>query len=414
MAQIDIKLPTPHEKQQHILDNAKRFNHLRCGRRFGKTKLISELSSIILEGKSVGIWYPTYKDGRDVWETIKNRFGKLIKKKDETNHMIWFNTNIIQGREECKIDMWAMENPESGQGFKYDRAIIDEFAKVNLNKGKHAWENTIRPTLTDWGGDAWIMSRPRPNTYFSELEEIHKERDNWAFFHFTSYDNPYIPEGEVDEAKKDLDPRTFEQEYLAEYVDPEAHYFLYSFEEDHHVEECEDIKSLPIKLSFDFNLEPFAVIAYQTPDKTTMNVLKEIRLNNSDIYQVCDAIKAMYTGRSLQVTGDKSGYNRTGAVRGKTSYWHVIKNELKLADFQIRLRAKNMDLISSRILCNSALHNREITVNKDCVNLIRDCKYAIVDERGELVKDRNKNQNDFLDCFRYALDCEFPTLHVLK
>ena len=48
------------------------------------------------------------------------------------------------------------------------------------------------------------------------------------------------------------------------------------------------------------------------------------------------------------------------------------------------------------------------------VILLTQGKYAIVDERGELVKDRNKNQNDFLDCFRYALDCEFPTLHVLK
>lgn len=411
--EIQIKLPTPHNGgQEHVLNNAKRFNHLRCGRRWGKTALIKELTSIILEGKSVGIWYPTYKDGRDVWEALKNTYGPLIKKKDETNHMIWFKTNVIKGREECKLDMWAMENPESGQGFKYDRAIIDEFAKMSKDKGKHAWENTIRATLSDYSGDAWVMSRPRPNTEFSRMEEVHKGKDNWIFHHYTSYDNPHLPDGEVDEAKKDLDPRTFEQEYLAEYVDPEAHYFLYAFEEDDHIHEIHDLKDLPIKLSFDFNLEPFAVVVYQTPDKETLNVIEEIRLNNSDIYQVCDQIKAKYPDRAFQVTGDKSGYNRTGTTRGKTSYWQIIKKELSLRDYQIRLRAKNLDLLSSRILCNSGLYHKDIAISPNCVNLIRDCKYAIVDERGELVKDRRKNQNDFLDCFRYALDCEFPTLHL--
>ena len=145
MATIEISLPTPHEKQQHILDNAKRFNHLRCGRRFGKTELIKELSSIILDGEPVGIWYPTYKDGREVWEGLKKTYKEVIKKKDETNHMMWFVTG-------GKLDMWAMENPESGQGYKYKRAIIDEFAKMSIHKGKHAWQNTIRPTLTDFAG----------------------------------------------------------------------------------------------------------------------------------------------------------------------------------------------------------------------------------------------------------------------
>jgi hypothetical protein len=42
--------------------------------------------------------------------------------------------------------------------------------------------------------------------------------------------------------------------------------------------------------------------------------------------------------------------------------------------------------------------------------LINDCKYAIVDDQGILVKDRKKNANDFLDCFRYAIDIEWPEL----
>jgi hypothetical protein len=36
--------------------------------------------------------------------------------------------------------------------------------------------------------------------------------------------------------------------------------------------------------------------------------------------------------------------------------------------------------------------------------------YAQVDQKGELIKDRVKNKNDFLDCFRYALDAQYPEL----
>ena len=99
--------------------------------------------------------------------------------------------------------------------------------------------------------------------------------------------------------------------------------------------------------------------------------------------------------------------------RGKTSYWQVIKQELKLLDHQIRLRNKNLDLVTSRTLCNSAFYNKEIAIHSGCINLIKDCKYAIVDERGELIKDRKKNQNDFLDCARYSLDIEWPNLLAL-
>jgi len=60
--ELKVKLQTPHESQSFILDNANRFNHLRCGRRFGKTSLIEELCLVALDGFPVGIWFPTYKD----------------------------------------------------------------------------------------------------------------------------------------------------------------------------------------------------------------------------------------------------------------------------------------------------------------------------------------------------------------
>src|SRR6187401_1827291 len=91
--EIDLYLPKLHPAQKTIMEQAKRFNHLRCGRRFGKTTLIQELTSIALDGKRVGIWFPSYKDLSEVWLEVKEiykavpheiyDFIEVIDKKDE-------------------------------------------------------------------------------------------------------------------------------------------------------------------------------------------------------------------------------------------------------------------------------------------------------------------------------------------
>ena len=402
MIEIEVSLQEPHQGQKEILENAKRFNHLRCGRRFGKTSLIEDLSSIALDGEPVGVWFPTYKDLSEVWKSLKFVYRPVINRKDEQIKQLDLITGGV-------IDLWSMDDPDSGQGRKYKRAIIDEAAKAK--KLYQAWEETIRPTLTDLIGDAWILSRPKGhNNGFYKLEEKHKSFDNWAFFHYTTYDNPFIDPNEIEEAKTQLDTVTFDQEYMAEYVDSTELPFLYKFNEKVHIGECELDYDNSIKLSFDFNIDPFTVTIYQTPDKDTIRFIDYIRLADSDIYQVCDTIKSMFPNHFLIVTGDASGKNRSGTTRGKTSYWRIIKQELGLRDPQIRIRAMNLGLIESRTLCNSALQHRNVLINPKHKELVRDCKFAKVDDHGVLIKDRQFNKNDFLDGFRYALDAEYPEL----
>jgi len=397
-----LRLQKPHKTQVELLNNVKRFNHIRCGRRWGKTTLICELCKPALEkGHPVGIWYPTYKDLSEVWKEVKHRYGPVIQKKDEVLNQITLITGGI-------IDFWSFDNPESGQGRKYARAIVDEAAKAK--KLKEAFSHTIRPTLTDMIGDFFCLSRPKGKSNdFFHMEQENKEFDNWAFFHYTSYDNPYLDSREIDEAKNQLDKITFAQEYLAEYVDHTEQPFLYNWNEAVHVGPCSLDESLTVRLSFDFNLDPYAVTIYQKPDNRTVRIFDRIK-SSSDIEQVCDTILSNYGEQHLIVTGDASGKARTGVTRGKRSYWQVVKQRLRLSDRNIRLRGKNFDLLESRIICNSALKNCDILIDPSCVELIHDCNYANVDEHGILVKDRLHNKMDFCDTFRYLLDAEFPDI----
>lgn len=386
--EVSIDLQEPHPGQWKILNGAKRFNHLRCGRRFGKTALIAELSSISIDGKYVGVWFPTYKDLDPVWEELKETFKPIIKSKNEVLKNIHLLTGGI-------IDFWSMENPDSGQGRKYHRAIVDEAAKAP--KLYQAWENTIRPTLTDYIGDAFILSRPKgKNNPFYLLEEKHKEKANWAFFHLTTYDNcrdvgGYIERSEIEEAKDQLDDINFRQEYLAEYVDANDRPYLYSFDEKRHViESYTPNPHLPIIASLDFNKDPMTCLIGQQVDLWTVYAFAEIDMPDGSTPEIAEQIKSDYSQwlYNIDVTGDATGRARSALTRGNLNHYRILKDTLSLSDDQIKVPTVNAALSDSRVLCNSVLKNANFYITRACKKTIKDMQMAMVDHEGELIKNQ--------------------------
>ena len=83
MKEIEVKFQTPHSKQLEIINQCKRFNHIRGGRRGGKTTLIELLCQPAIEGYPVGVWYPTTKDASEVWKSVKKTYEPITKRKSE-------------------------------------------------------------------------------------------------------------------------------------------------------------------------------------------------------------------------------------------------------------------------------------------------------------------------------------------
>lgn len=396
---VDFYLPTLHPAQQEIFKLKKRFNHLRCGRRFGKTTLIEELSSVALDGHRVGIWFPTYKDLSEVWKDIKKTYGSVTSKRNEQLHQIELLTNGL-------IDFWSLDDPDSGQGRKYHRAIIDEAAKApKLYQG---WENTIRPTLTDYQGDAFILSRPKgKNNGFYLIEEKHRQFDNWAFFHYTTYDNPHIAKSEIEEAKSQLDDINFRQEYMAEYVDANDRPFFYAFDENTHViPSYTPNPHLPIIFSADFNKDPMTCLIGQQLNMHETYAFDEVDMPNGSTPELCELILSNYINwmYNMDVTGDATGRNRTALTRGNLNHYRVFKDMLSLHDDNIRVPSQNLALSDSRVLCNSVLKNSKFYITANCKKTIKDVKMAMVDSEGELIKNPTF-PNHHGDTFRYLIHC---------
>lgn len=218
---MTITLNEPHPGQQQILNEAKRFNVLCCGRRWGKSGLaINLLSETALEGYPVGYFTPTYKLLDGTYNECISALEPIIKRKHDHQFI-----ELITGG---KIEFWSLENELAGRSRKYKRAIVDEGAFVkNLWK---SWTESIRATLTDYKGDGWILSTPRgKNDFFKMFMRGKQEDKGWASWQMSTYSNPYIDNEEIDDAKLDLPEAAFKQEYMAEFLDNTANPFGLAF-----------------------------------------------------------------------------------------------------------------------------------------------------------------------------------------
>lgn len=162
----------------------------------------------------------------------------------------------------------------------------------------------------------------------------------------------------------------------------------------------------PVILSFDFNVDPITCLAIQGDrDEERIRVIREFRLENSDIYELCLHIRAAFpTDVIFMVTGDSTGNNRHALSRGNLNFYQVIQNELDIPTNAFKVPTFNPGHKAARTLVNSLLERHpDLLISKDCKWLINDLKMVEVDREGEMVKDR-KNENkkaDLLDGLIY-------------
>lgn len=388
-----IVIQKPHVNQYQILNNRKRFNYLRCGRRFGKTSLISYLIAEKLRDR-VGIFAPTYKDLSEIWLEVKYRFKDVIESKNEQTKQIILTTGGT-------IDFWSIEDPSSGRGRKYHRIIIDEAEKCK--KLEEAYEMNLRFTLVDFQGDAWLFTTPKGlRTYFDKLFTKAKEKEDSATFQYTTADNPHIPREEIAELMK-LDDRTLQQEFYGNAVDwGSDSRFIYAYNKDKHLsKEVLEVERGFIYLSFDFNVNPQTCIAGQFDQwHKKVRILKEYRIANAGVHEICERIKTDFEPDRLIVTGDASGWNRDKMVRGFTCHYDIIAKELGLRRGQIKAPKSNPLHTASRTVTNSLLDRHPDYLFNDCPYLLEDLQTVEANVSGGIKKEQGMTGH-LLDCFLY-------------
>lgn len=212
---MTVTTPKLHKAQSEIEHGSRRFNVLCCGRRFGKDIYLERKATrMLLKSKQpVGWFAPTYRMLLENWRMMRKVLTPVILRVSESEHRI----DLITGN---PLEMWSLDNQDSGVGRKYGHVIINEAALVSdLSR---AWNMIIRPTLADYRGSADIASTPRGLNGFYELWKQAGEGGDWARFHYRTEDNPYIPRDEIAAMRATMPARVVKQEIDAEFVEDGA------------------------------------------------------------------------------------------------------------------------------------------------------------------------------------------------
>jgi len=199
--------------QKEVADDTHRFRIICSGRRSGKS-VLSRFVILKWATENIGTYWivsPNYKQSKMIhWHELQKEIPRnWVAKKNEVDLSI----TLING---SVIELKGAENPDSLRGSKLRGLCIDEIASIR--NWDWLWQECLRPTLTDYEAPAIFISTPKGYNHFYDLYETGQKSDTiYKSWRFTSYDNPFIPREEINQAKSELTEDTFAQEYLADF-----------------------------------------------------------------------------------------------------------------------------------------------------------------------------------------------------
>lgn len=225
----DIYLPALHEGQVAIYRKGMkvRLNVVRCGRRWGKTFMLSTMATSCAlhsypvpgaarhAGGRVGIFTAEYRQYQEIFDKLVELLQPIIASKSRSEKRILLSNG-------GKIDFWVTnDNKLAGRGREYNLVLIDEAAFTKVREMLvEVWPKSIKPTLLTTGGSAWVFSTPDgidDDNFFYAI--CHDKKLGFLEHYAPTSSNPYVPPEELEKERLNCDPRVFQQEFLAEFVD---------------------------------------------------------------------------------------------------------------------------------------------------------------------------------------------------
>ena len=383
--------------QSEIFVNRSRFRTIVAGRRFGKTFFcIGEIMQSAISGKNRNVWYvaPTYGSAKEIaWDMLINTIPfEYISKTNESS----LTLRLING---SVISLKGAEKPNNLRGRALDFVVLDEFADMR----PEAWYEVIRPSLSDRQGSAVFIGTPKGRNHFYDLWAKGMDGANdWSSFQYTTLQGGNVPPEEIEAARNDLDERTFNQEYCAEFVTYSG-LIYYGFSRELSVFDCSD-NGGTIHIGMDFNLDPMsAVICIRKGEK--LYAFDEIVMYGSNTDEMVAEIKDRYPNRQIIVYPDPASRQRKTSAGGRTDL-SILQN----GGFMVKAKKSHalvrdrINAMNSRLLSSSG--DRQLYVSPKCKHTIKSLERQTYKEGTSIP---NKDGFDHMnDAFGYLVEYLFP------
>ncbi len=191
-----------------------------------------------------------------------------------------------------------------------------------------AWTEVLRPMLSTSRGHALFIGTPKGFDHFRDAYLLGQPGGDPSYrsFLYTTLDGGNVPADEVAAAQRQLDPRTFRQEYGASF-ESYAGRVVYAFSRAECVKRSGYDATRPLHVGMDFNINPMSATIWQEDGETTRQI-DEIILPTSNTNEMAIEIAGRYgrggfdpsirTVDHITVYPDPAGAQRRSSAGGRT------------------------------------------------------------------------------------------------
>ena len=240
--------------------------------------------------------------------------------------------------------------------------------------------------------------------HFRDLWALGADKQtDWSSWQFTTLQGGNVPQEEVEAAKRDMDERTFKQEFEAAFVNY-AGIIYYNFHRDESVKRIEDDGSA-LLIGMDFNLDPMsAVVCVQKPEG--LCAIDEIVIYGSNTDEMVDEIRQRYGNRKVIVYPDPASKQRKTSAGGRTDL-SILQNAgfvVKSKNVHTAIRDR-INAVNARL--KSADGRRHLFIDPKCKQTIKSLERQVYKE-GTSQPDKDSGFDHMNDALGYLVDYLHP------
>jgi hypothetical protein len=386
-----------------------RYKVIGAGRRFGKTRLSLAwlIHGAMVQPGSLSYYVgPTYRASKTIaWTALKDLLpDSFVKSKHESELSVEFQNG-------SKIALKGADSADSLRGVSLDACVLDEAAF--FKDLENAWQAVLRPALADKAGRAMFISTPNGlSNAFADIWELSLTEPDWRRWSFTTIDGGWVPQAEIEAARRTLSKELFEQEFLASFMNMMG--CVYKSFSDANIEpDIEDMDGATLLLGCDFNVNPMtAVAAIRVADQ--LHIIDEFYMSNCNTYDLVSEVRLRYGNRAVKCFPDPTGRAKKTSAKGQETDHTILK---RVGGFHVvvpsGVYAVKDKINGLNTLLKAADGTRRLFIHPRCKMLIRSLR-GLQYKEGTQLPDQASDFSHLCDALGYLVLGEMNPLKRWK
>ena len=304
-----------------------------------------------------------------------------------------------------KIYFRSYDKPERIVSFEVAHAIVDEIDTLNKEKAEFVWrkisERVRQPTVEGYNTIACVTTPDQGLSGFVYDRWVKNKKPGYELIKASTYDNPFLPPGYVDQILANYDPILADLYLRGEFVSLTQNKQFWAFNrETHHSDVTLDPDDLAISYAIDFNVGGTCFVFFKRDGDKLIAVKEGVGQNTQDAILKIDKISsAKKTAFPDASGGNESANADLSSIGLMLQAGHRINAPKANPSVKASINAVNNLLSKNRLLINTL----------QCPMLTEALESLGYDDKNKPEKyDTHPAPDDFGDLTRYICNRLYP------